>query len=232
MSYLNSMFLFSIFRMIDEAFQRDIIDLVGRLRTDVNSLRASVADIKLTVKNHDQLLRCALMRSLALLHPGTDVYADTSLCCRDHARSLLSKLEIDSDFSERREDYKAGGDCGLAAAEAWEFFDRAHKLMRPELMDGVLFAADGEKAVMGKSNISPDQTVGINPTMKPFKLLNRGSGCIWVSDESSPALVNEKGMAHRVCLVTTLEGERVVVDWGIGQFSYLPENLRLFIRMR
>ena len=144
----------SFLGMIDEAFQRDIIDL-NRLRTDVNSLRASVADIKLTVKNHDQLLQCALLRSLAPLHSGTVVYADTSLCCRDHARSILSKLEIDSDFLERREDYKAGGDCGLAAAEAWESFDRAHKLMRPELMDDVLFAADGEKAVMGEVQYQP-----------------------------------------------------------------------------
>ena len=41
---------------------------------------------------------------------------------------------------------------------------------------------------------------------------------------------NAHGTSHRVTLVTTLDGERVVVDWGIGQLGSLPEDMRLCVR--
>jgi hypothetical protein len=146
----------------------------------------------------------------------------------------MSQREILLDFVDRQARYLEGGDCGLAAAEAWEFFDRSHKLMRPKLVVGVLYASGGDKAVRGKPATVPAQLVGVNSTMKPYKLLEQQSdkGCIWVlmSDEASGPVMNEVGIGHRVTLVTPLEGGRVVVDWGIGQFSYLPADIRLFLK--
>ena len=57
-----------------------------------------------------------------------------------------------------------------------------------------------------------------------------GCGCIWALDESLPIVVNKHGMHHRVTLATTADGERVVVDWGVAQFSHLPDDAILFIR--
>jgi hypothetical protein len=192
-------------------------NLLGTSCMMANRIRASVEDIKLTVDKHERTLQCVTDHFKALICLQQNSYAYTSPPRWDHASSMMSLREIQL---ARRTDYQEGGDCGLAAAEAWELFDRAHKLMHPKLVDGVLFAASSGKAVIGKPGISPAQPAGVSQAMKPFKLLERGTeGCIWVPDESLGTVMNVNGMSHRVALVTTLEGERVVVDWGTGQFS-------------
>ena len=219
---------------VDKGFKQSVIGHITGLRNDVNQVRASVENIRLTLETHGRLLRCVADQNLSLPSSSQEyTIADRTISCRDAASSLMSQREILLDFIDRRARYREGGDCGLAAAEAWEFFDRSHKLMRPKLMDGVRYAASGEKAVMGKSGTVPAQLVGISPTMKPYKLLEcSDKGCIWVplAEEALHTVMNDVGMAHRVTMVTPLEGGRVVVDWGIGQFSYLPADIRLFIK--
>ena len=214
----------------DEGFKLSVIGHITDLRDDVNKVRASVEDIRLTLETHGRMLRCVADQNSSLPTSGqNNTIVHHTMPCRDAASSLMSKREILLDFVDRRTRYQEGGDCGSAAAEAWEFFDRSHKLMRPRLVDGVLCASSGNKAVMGKPATVPAQLVGINPTMKPYKLLEQ---CIWVPDvdEALHAVMNDVGMAHRVTMVTPLEGGRVVVDWGIGQFSYLPADIRLFLK--
>ena len=220
---------------VDEGFKLSVIDHITDLRNDVNKVRASLEDIKLTLESHGRMLRCVADQNSSLPASGQKhTIVHRTLPCRDASSSLMSKREILLEFVGRRVRYLEGGDCGLAAAEAWEFFDRSHKLMRPRLVDGVLYASSGNKAVMGKPATVPAQLVGINPTMKPYKLLEQcaDKGCIWVPDvdEDLHAVLNDVGMAHRVTMVTPLEGGRVVVDWGIGQFSYLPADIRLFLK--
>ena len=210
--------------MAEEAFKQNMVRLVTTLQADVRDVRASVADMMVTLRQHANMLGCVLRPPPAhtCMH-----HADNQSPCREHASSMMSRREILLDFQTRRGSYEHGGDCGLAAAEAWEFFDRVHKLMLPEVVDGVLFSPSGGAAVMKVPGTSPDMAVGISPAMKPFK---RDADCIWVPDDSSSAVMNKVGAAHRVTLVTTLEGERVVVDWGIGQFSSLPEDMVLFLK--
>lgn len=219
----------------EEGFKLSVIGHITNLRNDVNEVRASVEDIKLTLETHGRMLRCVADLKSSLPSSGQkSTIVHHTMPCRDAASSLMSKREILLDFVDRRARYQEGGNCSLAAAEAWEFFDRSHKLMRPRLVDGVLYASNGVKAVMGKPATVPAQLVGINPTMKPYKLLEQcaDKGCIWVPavDEALQAVMNDAGMAHRVTMVTPLEGGRIVVDWGIGQFSYLPADIRLFIK--
>ena len=219
----------------EEGFKLSVIGHITDLRNDVNTVRASVEDIKLTLETHGRILRCVADLKSSLPTSGqhyTTVHH--TMPCRDAASSLMSKREILLDFVNRRAQYQEGGDCGLAAAEAWEFFDRSHKLMRPKLVDGVLYAASGEKAVMAKPATVPAQLVGISPTMKPHKLLELSDkGCIWVplEDDALHTVMTDVGMAHRVTMVTPKEGGRVVVDWGVGQFSYLPSDIRLFLKI-
>ena len=48
---------------------------------------------------------------------------------------------------------------------------KAPKLMQSKLVEGALFAASGDRALIGKPSTSPVQSVGISPTVKPCKLL-------------------------------------------------------------
>jgi hypothetical protein len=218
-----------------DEFKKVMLGFMQTLQGDVNRLRASVEDLKLTVDKHDQLLRWVLG-----VQPLSDhLHADTlswrasanneTVPCRKHASSMMTLREIQEDFRRlgRMANHSEGGDCRLAAAEAWEFFDRTHRPMSARLVDGVLYAKSGAKAVMGKSGKIPAENAGVSPNMAACKLL-RGN-CVWVPDEDDAPAMNTHGMAHRVTVVTTLEGKRIVVDWGIGQFSYLPDDIRLYV---
>ena len=147
---------------IDDEFKLSVIDHITRLRSDINNVRASVENIKLTLKKHDHMFRCVVDQNLSLASfQRESTAARHILPCRDAASSLMSQREILLDFVDRKARYQEGGDCGLAAAEAWEVFDRSHKLMRPKLVDGVLYASSGDKAVMRKPATVPAQLVGI-----------------------------------------------------------------------
>lgn len=210
--------------MDDEQFKKDILEHIACLGRDVAALRSSMADIKSTLEGHTKLIRCV---GGSRRYPTELTSVDRAPVCRDYRSSMMSMREILGDFNElRRGRYEEAGSCGLAGADSWDFFERAHKLMQPKLVTGVLYSPSGGKLVMSQTDTSPDSAAGISPNMKPFK---RHEGCIWVRDESSAPVENVCGASHRVTLVTTLDGERIVVDWGICQFSSLPDDTRLFI---
>ena len=212
--------------MNDAQFKRDMVSAITALRGDMEHIRSSVDDMKLLIKKQGQLLQYA--------HVHLPCYRLSTIECessldRDHASSLMSMREIEEDYIGcRMSMYQEGGDCRLAAAEAYGFFNRCHKLMHAKLVDAVLYAPSGKKPVMRKPQITPPEQVHISPIMKRFKLQKK-SQCIWVLDGESHDVKNVLGASHRVTLVTTLEGDRVVVDWGIGQFSDMPDDMRLFI---
>jgi hypothetical protein len=218
--------------MSDSEFRDNMTRSITGLRKEMNDLCSSVATIKLTQDKHNKLLQCVTDVANQLKEaPASGCSSPTTLLpCRDHASSMMSEHEIQEDFNDRRPQYQEDGDCVKAAADAFVFFKQTHKLMRPKLVEAVLYASSGEKAVMGKSGISPAERADVIPTMKRFKLL-ADTGCIWVpaEDANSHDIMNVEGMRHRVTLVTTLVGARVVVDWGIAQFSYLPKDISLFI---
>jgi hypothetical protein len=219
------------------------------LRREVTSLKAAVDDMKLTLNQHANLLRCSAYgggRNMAAKHEISRPLSDAKMALNQHTNlllrmayetvaeqevscpTMLSRREILEDYNSKwRGCYEAEGAFRLAAANAFVFFDDAHKLMRPRLVDGVLYARKGCEPVMAVSGRVPDMTAGVSPLMVPFKL---DEGCIWVRDESACEVMNADGASHRVTLVHTLEGDCVVVDWGIGQFEPLHKDVRLYIR--
>ena len=213
--------------MSEAQFRQDVIGHLTALRNDLNRLGGELENIKLTLNQHRQLLQCAyvhlIREPLALCS-----WADKVSHCRDYTSSMLSMQEIQADYKARLGSYRQGGDCNAAAAAAWEFFDRAHRLMCPKLVQGVLFSASGGRVAMENSGSLPDRQAGISPAMRSFKLLDC-KGCVWVPDEPTHSVMNAHGASHRVTFVTTMEGARVAVDWGIEQFSALPGDIRLFV---
>lgn len=219
-----------------EAFKNDMIKHITQLRTDVSKLQADVGDLRVTVKVHEEMLRCRMEgcdaatplhnKNCALSHTFTRL-----IDCSDHRCSMLSKNEIAADFDCNRQGlYAEGGDCGLAAAIAWEFFNRAHRIMSPKLVDAVMYSPSA-RPVLAKSYTSPAEDDGISPIMVRYERTSAG-GCIWqlALNSTTHGVANTQGAKHRVVLATTCEGERVVVDWGISQFSTLPLDIGLFIR--
>lgn len=190
------------------------MDMITLLQRDLARVSASIEDVKLTLAEH--LLRCDLRACM---------WRDTR-SVNNHAQSmLLTQREVVEDFMSRKEDYVSGGRCRLAAAEAWEFFDRTTN-MQPELVSGVLYATSGDMVVT-KDGITPASDHGISPAMRRFRLTD---SCIWVADDSTQHDVkNVHGMRHRVTMVTTADGNRVAVDWGVAQFRHLPDDIRLYI---
>ncbi|KAL4425058.1 hypothetical protein ABPG77_001836 [Micractinium sp. CCAP 211/92] len=140
---------------------------------------------------------------------------------------LMSKHEIIEDFKACREKlYRFGGSCVLAASDSERFFNEEHKLMRPKAVTGILYSPSGGKLTMHKSGKSPDQAAKVIASMKAFQ---HDEACIWVQDESFNPVVDVHGASHRVTVVTTPDGERIVVDWGIAQFTSVPKDIKLFI---
>ena len=133
------------------ALQKLVIRNLTEIRSNLAKQNAKIEDIKITLEKHAQLLRSAKCQ------PGQHLENNSlrlhDLCCRDQSSSLLSETQILEDYKINRQNYQEGGDCGLAAAHAWEFFDRAHK----SIVDAVLFAPSGRKRIMSKRNISPPE---------------------------------------------------------------------------
>ena len=208
--------------------RRAMVHAVTQISAQIRSLQAAVHDIRLTLTEHMRVApSCEWRDTDATAH----LHADSAR--RNHSSTLLYLEEIDADFTVngRRALYAEGGDCELAGAEAWAFFNATHKLMRPKLVQGVLYACSGQP-VMGKTGRQPDATDGITPVMQRYVLRGLESdGCIWepAGDACSHGVMNVCGMRHRVALVHTLEGARVLVDWGVGQFSRLPLDIGLYV---
>ena len=81
----------------------------------------------------------------------------------------MSRREILEDFYILGRKYEEGGDCCLAAAEAWEFYNRLHTLMRPKLVTGILYS-DSVMPKLKKTGISPRCLAGISPLYQAFRL--------------------------------------------------------------
>lgn len=228
--------------LTEDSFRRDMLQAVTQLKAQMNGLQAAVDNIQLTLHEHTALLRCAT-EHLRMVPPPHSAplgewqrYANTHArflinAHRNHSSTLMSLAEIEADFvvNGRRALYAEGGDCELAGADATVFIENTHHLMRPKLVQGVLYARSG-KPVMSKTGKSPDARGCIVPTMRRY-VLRASDSCIWepAADVSSHDMMNVCGMNHRVALVHTLEGAQVLVDWGVGQFSMLPPDIGLYL---
>jgi hypothetical protein len=148
---------------------------------------------------------------------------------------MMTFNEVVADFTvNRRGDGlvgELGGDCQFAARAARDFFG-ARKLMRPSVRECVLFSPSGAAVTMSDLVIAgkaPELHGVVNDGMKAYKLVE--GSCVWEPDPAdtvTSVMDGERGCKHYAATVTTLDRGEVVVDWGIGQFSKLPEDMRLY----
>ncbi len=232
------------------AFQGAILSKLQHLSTGVADLQEDVANLKTDMADVKKAIRSAYCRPDHGLLSGLahDPEACVALlgCSNLADSSLMSKSEIVADFvvNDRGAGLvaDAGGDCQFAAGMALKFFER-RRLMQARVEAGVLHSPSASRVVMGVASGAfasgglPDERGEVPIGARAYKLT---AGCLWVRDPAADACMHacdavdaamkpRMGCTHSTVSVDTLEGERVVVDWGIKQFSEIPSDMRLFI---
>jgi len=224
-------------------FQGAMLSKIQNLSTGVDELQKDVANLKTDMAGVKKTIRSAFCRPdpVLLSELARDHEACVALlgCSNLADSSLMSKSEIAADFVVNGRGVglvaDAGGDCPFAASMAREFFER-HPLMKARVEAGVLHSPSAARVVMGVASGAfanggrPDERGVVSAGARAYKLT---VGCLWVRDPAADAvdevLEPRVGCMHTTVSVDTLEGERVVVDWGIEQFSEIPLDMRLFI---
>uniref|UniRef100_A0A7R9VAE5 Uncharacterized protein n=1 Tax=Chlamydomonas euryale TaxID=1486919 RepID=A0A7R9VAE5_9CHLO len=141
--------------------------------------------------------------------------------------TMMSVSEIVADYvvNEREFVGERGGDCQAAARAAEKFF-RSRKLMQTKFQECVLYSPSDESITAQVHAAAPAKHGVLKAGMKAHKLID--GSCVWEPDVQTPLIEGAAGYKHCVAAVTTLENVRVAVDWGVGQFPKLPQDMRLF----
>eukprot|EP00798_Chlamydomonas_sp_ICE-L_P009318 gene9318-16449_t len=191
--------------------------------------------LKNRVDEHDTLLRC-VNSDVPFASPcsGNCCCHSSQILpgCSNHASSMLSMREIASDYltSGRCDEYVASGSCMRAAFEAQVFFTTTHALMEAKVIKCVLFSPSGGKLLQKADGREPKRDPDALVAMKrPFVLREE---CIWQPEDGGMVLEpdsNKIGFNHCITLVCTLEGLHVAVDWSLGQYVNVPEDMRLYM---
>lgn len=181
----------------------------------INILFAKVDDLKNIVEKHNKLL--SGLDKLSIFDVS-DVKA-------------MPIAEIEKCSMTRGVIYNESDDCLLAAVKSKIFFANCCPVMCPKVISGVLYSPSGgifrnkpnEPVIAGK----PDAG---KPVYGDAFALSTG-GCVWEkrTDILAPAIeLNTMGYNHFVTLVDSEDGT-VAVDWGLGNFSNIPEDILLFL---
>lgn len=218
-----------------EQLQKTVIDKVTTLTNDVSKLNARMDDMSITVDKLSRTIRLVYCRPgmterlVGNTYGCADLLACACYCRNVTASSRMSVSEIVADFEvNKRGDGQVGvlgGDCQAAARAAEQYFNDNYSLMLPKFEECVMYSPSGASFTLATAGRLPTMDGSIAPTMKAHTLKN--GTCVWEpAAQQTPPLA--KGHKHFVASVTTLDGYRVAVDWGIGQFAQLPQDMLLF----
>ena len=158
---------------------------------------------------------------------------------RQWCMNALDEFEIQQDYKIRAKeclhpngiqelDYHQIGGCMGISTMACDWFSDWHKLNEPYTKRCILLHKNG---VQDKNGNRVEELGVIEPNMVCFTWKE---GCIWktTKDEFVYPKCGSKGAIHYVVMVTVTPGEKIIVDWSIGQFS--KESIRdtlLFVPM-
>jgi hypothetical protein len=215
-----------------KTFKRDMNTQLRRLSDQVRELQENARVDMAQLKTSVRLAYCRPGRAHYLAH-NADACASL-LACRDVSdSSMMSISEIVADYvvNKRGDELvgEFGGDC-QAAARAAEIFFSSRKLMQTSFQECVLYSPSGQSIAMSDrilEAVTPALGGKVRAGMKAYKLID--GSCVWTpEDVQTPVNEGAMGYKHYVATVMTLDNVRIAVDWGIGQFSDLPEDMRLY----
>tara|TARA_B100001059_G_C17787447_1_gene558006 strand:+ start:568 stop:1296 length:729 start_codon:yes stop_codon:yes gene_type:complete len=124
--------------------------------------------------------------------------------------------------------------CRQVSSLAYTFFYEDYKLMEPQYVDGWLVSLTDSHLVLKDGSISTNVGVSFEGALKCFVHDVKNGSCIWRHDNNTHVLPSQlmsgsKCCAHSAVRVVSSEGEQVVVDWNIGQFTNLDEGNFVFV---
>eukprot|EP00798_Chlamydomonas_sp_ICE-L_P026289 gene26289-biopygen11240 len=199
-------------------------------------LEHAVSDIKLDILEMKSSIRLAYCRHLGmidiLVHNTDACTALLAMRRNMGSSSSMSMAEIVADYEvNKRGEGLFGsfmGDCQVAAKAAVAFFSNIHGLMHSRMVTVVMYSPSGATLSLapGINGIAPVKDGTIPDGAKPYRL-TEGS-CVWTQDDTQhPGPC--KGIIHYVASVVTLDGHKIMVDWGIAQFSKPTSDMRMFV---
>eukprot|EP00955_Chlamydomonas_euryale_P072876 361551-Chlamydomonas_euryale.AAC.1 len=216
----------------DDVVKLDDIPSWGKeLKTELRHLSDRVQELRentsidfAQLKKSIRLAYCRSGRSQNLSH-DSDACAALLACSNIENSTMMSVSEIVADYvvNEREFVGERGGDCQAAARAAEKFF-RSRKLMQTKFQECVLYSPSDESITAQVHAAAPAKHGVLKAGMKAHKLID--GSCVWEPDVQTPLIEGAAGYKHCVAAVTTLENVRVAVDWGVGQFPKLPQDMR------
>lgn len=219
---------------VSVAVPPDIAMLRALLQHELGPVLHQLEDIKLDIASIKKTIRLAYCRHWSAAHLVNDIDTCASLlaCSNLTSTSMMSVAEIVADYQVNDRGCclvgQNGGDCLYAATTAFTFFEHTYALMRPRIVSCVLLSPSNAPLLMGDGIMCVPEAAGdISADATAYQLMP--GTCVWLNDGSSPHPGSVTGYKHYAISVQTLGGEIVMVDWGISQFSHVPDDMRLYL---
>jgi hypothetical protein len=165
----------------------------------INMLINEIESLKAQINKHDEML--------------TNLLQNQRVKC-------MTVEDIEKSSSSRCITYNEPDNCLLAAIKAKIFFTDTCPMMCPNVVPGVLYAPSGGLTFRNTPTPKPDTPVYGHA----FTL----SGGVWQRIPPPDLEFDTMGYKHFVTLVESVNG-KVAVDWGLGQFKNIPDDLLLFL---
>lgn len=120
--------------------------------------------------------------------------------------------------------------CRNVSSLAYAFYYDTYPDMRPQFVDGYLISLDDSSLRLKDGTYGRSVDVSFTEDMKCFCKEDEFS-CIWRLNSELQISQNEKRKQyfHTVISVLLVSGERILVDWNIGQFQNLKDGNFVFV---
>lgn len=123
--------------------------------------------------------------------------------------------------------------CRNVSSLAYAFYFTHYKLMKPQYADGWLVSLVDTPLLLKDDSPGTTFDFAFTGAMRCYRRDANNGSCIWRSDTSlDPSQFLKfanKYCTHSAITVVLNEGEKVIVDWNIGQFKNLDKGQFVFV---
>lgn len=123
--------------------------------------------------------------------------------------------------------------CRNVSALAYAFYCKQYTLMKPHFIDGWLVSLTNTPLLLKDDSRATSVDVSFTGPMKCFSHNVQNGSCVWQCDANKKPLqileYSSHYYTHSAIEVVLNDGEKVIVDWNIGQFQNLDEGQFVFV---
>ena len=123
--------------------------------------------------------------------------------------------------------------CRNVSSLAYAFYCKHYTLMNPRFIDGWLVSLTNTPLFLKDDSRASSIDASFTGPIKCFSRNVQNGSCIWQYNASKEPLqildCSNRYYAHSAIEVVLNDGEKVIVDWNIGQFQNLDEGKFVFV---